>query len=251
MLTMTVILNCARFPSTLQVFEAANAARIITSYVRCPIFNISILGKVILSFLRPHLTSEEFVFLELDSEEATYLVTTFSDAVASPCLRSEGSSVEELLQFLVNFTRPSGKDLVDNKSEKGCTPSQFSLDYSKRKELTHRNIQSIVALQILPPIEKLLSRSGDVCSLAIEKCLHLTWNLLHSNSAVEVFPPSLREHLPSLISTCPAAESLVLCIQWLLGVVNKNGELHACVLTCTSGYIRRTYTVHQDCCSVQ
>ena len=208
------------------MFEAANAARIITSYVQCPIFNISILGKIILGFLKPHLTNEEFNFLELDSEEAAYLVTSFSDAVASPSLRSEGSSVDELLQFLVNFTQPCGKKLDENQSKKGYTPSQFSLDYAKRKELSQKNIQSIVALEILSPIEKLLSRSGDVHSQAIEKCLHLAWNILRSNSAVEVFPPSLREHLPSLISTCPAVESLVLCIQWLLGVVNKSGKLH-------------------------
>lgn len=226
---LTVLLNCAKNPSTLQAFEAANAVEIIVSYIKCPIFNICIIGKIILSLLKPHhLAHEQLVHLELDPEEATYLVTLFSDAIQSPSLNSEGYSLDEILQFLINFTRPSVRDVgeecltINEKEKKQAKPSQFSIDYNdKLKKLSSNNIELLFKSGILPLIEKFLCQNE--ANMQIENCLHLVYNLFHLNAAVKVLSPSenFLGILQKLTSIYPEA---VLYVQWLLGNVNKKGK---------------------------
>lgn len=228
-LILTIILNCAKESSTLQIFEAANAAQIILPYVECPIFNISILGKIVLGFLKSHLKNDQFMYLELDPEETTYLVTLFSEAVESPSLRAEGNSIDEILQFLINFTQPCGKSTEEMKKQDEShskKASQFSLEYRKQMELSYNNIQVAVTFGILSSIEKLLNRKG-LGPQQTDKCLHLLWNLLHLNSIVNDLSSSFREslhNLPDRISASPDTKALILCIQWLLGEIDKNGK---------------------------
>lgn len=183
-----------------------------------------------MSLLKPHhLAHEQLVHLELDSEEATYLVTLFSDAVQSPSLNSEGYSLDEVLQFLINFTRPCVRDAgeecltMNEKGKKEARPSQFSIDYTDNlKKLSSNNIELLFKSEILPLIEKFLGQN-EANMQTIVNCLHLVYNLFHLNAAVKVL--SLSENFLSLLqkltSICPEA---VLYVQWLLGNVNKKGK---------------------------
>lgn len=226
-----VILNCAKNDSILQAFEAANAVEIIISYIKCPIFDICILGKIILSLFKPyHLRHEQFVYLELDSEEAAYLVTLFSDAIESPLFSSEGYSLDEILQFLVNFTRPCSIKVeeeehleVSEEVKKAAQPSQFSLDYAESlKKLSFNNIELVIKSGILSPIEKFLGKN-EANLLTIESCLHLLCNVLHLNVALQVLS-SLHGNLVNILQQSSACSEAVLCVQWLLGNVDKNGK---------------------------
>lgn len=234
MFALMIILNCAKDRTTLQVYEATNAAETIISYVECPIFNISILSKIVLGFLKSHLTNEQFKYLELDEEETTYFVMLFRDALKSPDLRAEGNSLEEILQFLVNFTQPylsySDEQLVEStKSKSNTKPSQFRLNSMQRKHCSSNNIQMAVKLGILSPIEELLQKS-DLSPLVLENCLQFVWNILHLNSTTKDLSSSFQECLGNSISACSkgsAADSLLFCIQWLLGNVDKSCKLTA------------------------
>ncbi len=228
MYVLMILLNCAKYPPNLPVYEAADAAETIISYVECPIFHISFLGKMVLGFLKPHLANEQFEYLALDEEVSPYLVELFSDAVKSPDMTAEGNSLEEILQFLVNFTQPSWnntneRQVTDPKSKKNAKPSQFSLIYKKRKDLIGSNIQKVVENGILPHMEELLLKS-NLCPLVIESCLLLAWNLLHSESAMTEISRECLRGLPGLSSGSATANSLIMCIQWLLGDIDKNSK---------------------------
>ena len=220
------------------MFEACNAAERIIPYIECPLFDISILGKMILSFLRPHLTNEQFHFLELKAEEAEYLVSLFSKAVEAPDLRAEGNSIAEVLTFLINFSRQCGQDVEDQidmqPSKKEV--SSFKANYDKRKCVLQNNVQIIAVYGILIPLETLLALPNND-PLVMAQALQLLWNLLHLDSIVKAFPSSLKEVVQHLQpSPDSGAQSLVLCVRWLLSDLDKKGNtyytlLHDCTNT--------------------
>ena len=223
---LTVILNCVNEPSSLPVFEACNAAECIIPYLQCPIFDIAILGKIILSFLTSHLTNEQFLYLALEIEEAEYLVSTFSEAVEAPDLRAERNSITEILQYLINFSRLHGEEVRedDDKQLKRKT-SNFKSDYVKRKDVSHNNIQTIAVLGIFSSLETLLGLPNIEHSV-MAQALHLLWNLLHVDSLARALPSSLREIVLGL-KPPPDSEvqSLVLCVWWVLGYLDKEGKV--------------------------
>ena len=225
---LTVILNCANEPSNLPVFEASDAAERIIPYLQCPIFDIAFLGKMILSYLTSHLTNEQFLYLELEAEEAEYLVSLFSKAVEAPDFRAEGNSITEILKFLINFSRLYGEEIEEDVDDKQLKKkmSNFKSNYRKRKGVSHNNIQMITVVGILSPLETLLALPNIDPSVMVQT-LQLLWNLIHLDSFVKAMSSSLRETITCLqCPPDPEIQSLVLCIRWLLGDLDKEGKIH-------------------------
>lgn len=186
-------------------------------------------GKMILSFLTPCLTNEEFLLLELEPQETEHLISMFSEALSSPDMRAEGNSMEEVLKFLINFTKPLAedqrKDDVQSK-EKGLKTSVFQINYAKRMRVFRNNVQSCVNVGILTCIESLLVITTiDSNSAIMEYALQLLWNLLHLQSTINAISTSLREVLSTLQSSSSSAvKSLVICVQLLLNGLDNCGK---------------------------
>ena len=213
---LTVLLNCSKEASNLQVFEAANAAEHLVTYVTCPVFYIAILAKIILSFLQSQLSNEEFLFLNLDPEEGEYLVSLLCSAADSPTLNASGNSAVEALKFLINFTKPfENDDEIDLKRKRPVKMSAFKAKYKQRESVFESNAVMISSINTFSILEKLLSMQCE--AVLIEHALHLIWNLLHLESAADIVPTSLKEAVSHLQTHAGSeVESLKFCIQYLL-----------------------------------
>lgn len=187
-------------------------------------------GKMILSFLTPCLTNEEFLLLELEPQETEHLISMFSEALSSPDMRAEGTSMEEVLKFLINFTKPLAEDQGkhdDQIKEKASKTSVFQINYAKRKQVLQNNVKSCVNVGILTCIESLLViTTVDSGSVVMEYALQLLWNLLHLEYTINMISTSLREVLNTLQSSSSSAvKSLVICAQLLLKGLDNCGKI--------------------------
>lgn len=223
---LTIILNCANEPSNLPMFEAAHIPETIIKFAHHPVLDVAILSKMTLSFLIPALTNEQYAMLKLTNDEAGHLVLELSRAVAAPDLKTEDHSLVELLTFFLNFTKQFGTvPLQENAGQQERKDSTFLVNFKQRVKVSESNIQIFVNLGTVKSLESLLIKGSTVDSIAIEKCLHLLWNLLHDEATMKLISTSVSAILDGInfeISTC--AKSLVLCVQWLIGNVSKSGN---------------------------
>lgn len=223
---LTIILNCASEPANIPVFEAARVPETIIKFAYHPVLDVAILSKMILSFLLPILTNEEYAMLKLSHDEAGHLVLDFSKAVASSDLRTDDHSAIELLAFFLNFTKQLGTSSLqgsDGQQEK--KESNFQINFKQRMKVSVSNIQMLVNLGIVKSLESLMTRGATVDSILIEKSLRLLWNLLHDETTMKLISPSVSAILAGIhfeVNTC--VKSLILCIQWLMGNASTSGK---------------------------
>jgi len=227
LLILTIILNCATQPCNIPVFETANILTELTEIVHCPIQEVSITSKMIMSFFIPILTNEQCPYLSLSQEEATYLLTTLSEAILSPDLRADGHSVKELLNFLINFTTQLGtivesKDSVQHKQKY----SIFYVGYKRRKNVSSKNIEMLINLGLIESLGNLKTMESSV----MEQVLHLLWNIVHEEASVPMISSAVSKIL-RIPCVEASANSLVQCIQWFLGGADQSGNI---LILCTS-----------------
>ena len=224
LLILTIILNCATQPCNIPVFETANILTELTEIVQCQVLDISITSKIILSFLTPILTNEQCLCLSLAPDEAEYLVTTLSKAVLSPDLREDGHSVKELLHFLINFTTRLGADIENiGSGQQKQKYSNFHAQYKRQKDVSTKNTEMLINLGLVDSLEKLVVLE-TIDSPVMEEALQLIWNLVHEEAALPVISSAVSKIL-STPHVEAGANTLMQCIQWLLGGADKSGNL--------------------------
>ena len=210
--TITILLNCAKDSSCLPVLESADAAQQMLPFIECPIFDVAVLAKIALSFHRVHLTNEQFFYLRLDQEETEHLVSLFANALESLDGRADGNSLEEVMLFLINFTKPEEGRFEDPHEKRPKKSSAFSTLFKNRNSVVQSNIQMSAAFGIFQLIENLLSTQAE--ENILELCLRLLWNMLQFTDDL---PSSLQASISALTSVnSKSAASLVVCIQCLL-----------------------------------
>ena len=223
---LTILLNCANEPVNLPMFEAAGVPEIIIEFAHHPMLDVAITSKMILSFLVPILTNEQYAILKLTNDEAEHLVSAFSKAVASPDLRTDEHSAVELLTFFLNFTKQAGTSLLQgNNGKQERKDSNFLSNFKQRIKVSASNIQMLVNFGIMKSLESLTIKGTTVDSVITEKSLHLLWNILHDEATMKLISSSVLAILASIhfeVNTC--IESLILCIKWLTGNTNKSGK---------------------------
>ena len=224
---LTILLNCANEPMNLPTFEAAGVPEVIIKFAHLPVLDVVIISKMIVSFLVPILTTEQYAILKLSNDEAEYLMSNFSQSVASSDFRTDEHSTTELLAFFLNFTKQTGTSLLqgdENQQERKV--SNFLMNFKQRMKVSASNIHMLVNLGIMKALESLMIRGATVDPVIIEKSLHLLWNILHDEVTMKSISPSVSAILASIhfeeVNTC--AESLILCINWLTGNANKSGK---------------------------
>jgi len=206
------------------VFETANILPELTKIVQCPIQDVSITSKIILSFLTPILTNEQCLCLSLSSDEAAYLFTTFSKALQSPDLRAEGHSVKELLTFLINFTTQFGT-IVESvgSGQQKQKYSIFYAEYRKRKNVSSKNIKMLIDLGLIESLGKLVALE-TIESPLMEQALQLLWNIAHEEATLPVISSAVSKIL-SIPHVEASTNTLMQCIQWLLGRADQSGNI--------------------------
>ena len=223
---LTIILNCANEPSNYPVFEASHIPDTIIKFTHHPSLEVAILGKMILSFLLPILTNEQYFVLQLTQDESEYLVTELSKSVASSDLKADGHSAIEVLTFLLNFTKQiTTVSLQENDGQPERKESNFRINFKQRIKVFTNNIQVLTNLGIVKSLESLMAMGAAVDSVIIEKSLHLLWSLIHNETVMKLLSPSVSAMLANIhFEVSASAKSLILCIQWLLGCVKKSGN---------------------------
>ena len=223
---LTIILNCANEPSNYPVFEASHVPDTLMKFTHHPALEVAILGKMILSFLLPILTSEQYSVLQLTQDESEHLIIELSKSVASSDLKADDHSVEELLTFLLNFTKQiTTVSLQENDDQQERKESNFLINFKQRIIVSTNNIQSLTNLGIAKSLETLMTMGAAFNSVVIEKSLHLLWNLIHNEAVMELLSSLVSTLLANInFEVSTSAKSLILCIQWLLGCVKKSGN---------------------------
>lgn len=224
---LTIMLNCASERANLPVFEAAHVPDTIITFAHHPTLEVAILSKIILSFLVPTLTDEQYAIVKLTQEEGSYLISELSEAVTSSDARTDDHSLVELLTFLLNFTNPIDTiSLQESGGQQERKNSSFLINFKLRLKVSASNIQTLVNLGVMKILESLIVKGATIDSITVEMCLRLLWNLLHDKATVKLISPLVSTVLASIhFEVSNSARSLILCIQWLLGEVSKSGEL--------------------------
>ena len=223
---LTIMLNCASEPANLPVFEASHVPETIITFAHHPTLEVAILSKIILSFLVPTLTNEQYAIVKLTQEEGSHLVSELSEAVTSSDARTDDHSLVELLTFLLNFTKLTDTiSLQENSGQKERKDSSFLINFKQRFKVFTSNIQMLVNLDIMKILESLIIKGATIDSITMEMCLRLLWNLLHDEATVKLISSLASTVLASIhFEVSDSAKSLILCIQWLLGEVSKSGK---------------------------
>ena len=224
---LTIMLNCASEAANLPVFEASHVPGTMITFAHHPTLEVAILGKIILSFLVPILTNEQYAIVKLTQEEGSHLISELSETVTSSDAQTDDHSLLESLTFLLNFTKPIGAiSLQENSGQQERKGSNFLINFKQRLKVSASNIQTLVSLGIIKILESLIVKGATIGSITIEMCLRLLWNLLHDEATVKLISPLVSTVLASIhFEVSNSAKSLILCIQWLLGNVIKSGEL--------------------------
>lgn len=223
LLILTIILNCAAQPCNIPVFEASSILPELTCIIQCPVLDVSLTSKLILSFLAPILASEQYLALSLSLDEAKDLSTTLSKAVMTPDLNADGHSINELLCFLINFTKQIGVT-VESMGQQKQRQSNFHTQYSRHKDVSTHNIKMLISLGLLGSLEKLVTIE-TIDSTVLEQCLHLLWNIVHEEAMLPVISSAINKILNTPQVKAGTKTDLILCIQWLLGGADKLGNL--------------------------
>ena len=208
------------------MFEASRIPETMITFAHHPTLEVAILGKIILSFLIPALTNEQYTALKLTQDEGAHFVSEFSEAVASSDSRTDDHSMVELLTFLLNFTKHIDTvSLQENDGQQVRKDSSFLANFKQKIKVSASNIQTLVNLGILKSLESLIVKGATIDSITLEMSLHLLWNLLHDEATMKSISPLVSTLLASIhFEVSTSAKSLILCIQWLLGNVSKSGK---------------------------
>ena len=227
---LCTLLNFAYDATNLPLFDSCNIVLLLLTFARCPHFESALLSRIILSFLTPLLTNEQWLALKLDDVETRYFVSTLQKAIVSSDQEAEGYSILDLLKIITCFTNSchglplSVKECnplpAEISSEKPKEVSMIQCDLEEHSKMMEENISLLIKEDILFTLEQLIQIADEnqIAAVAL-----LLWNLLHFAPVKQYILKYHSSIIPSLHgflkSSQDAIQQATFCALFLLETV--------------------------------